>query len=65
MSRIGNKAITVPAGVEITIAEGNEVTVKGPKGTLNRLFHSSMEITFLFSSNSTTPNDLASLTGYP
>ena len=45
MSRIGNKAITVPAGVEITIAEGNEVTVKGPKGTLNRLFHSSMEIT--------------------
>lgn len=45
MSRIGNKAITVPAGVEITIAEGNEVTVKGPKGTLSRLFDSSMEIT--------------------
>ena len=32
MSRIGNKAITVPAGVEITIGAGNEVTVKGPKG---------------------------------
>ena len=38
MSRIGNKAITIPAGVEITIAEGNEVTVKGPKGTLTRQF---------------------------
>ena len=34
MSRIGVKPITVPAGVEITIAEGNLVTVKGPKGPL-------------------------------
>lgn len=38
MSRIGNKTITVPAGVEITIADGNEVTVKGPKGSLSRKF---------------------------
>ena len=38
MSRIGNKTITIPAGVEITVAEGNEVTVKGPKGTLSRQF---------------------------
>ncbi len=38
MSRIGNKAITIPAGVEITIASGNEVTVKGTKGTLTRQF---------------------------
>ena len=44
MSRIGNKAITVPAGVEVTIAQGNEVTVKGPKGTLTRIFDSAMEI---------------------
>ena len=44
MSRIGNKAITIPAGVEVTIAEGNEVTVKGPKGTLTRQFDSRMEI---------------------
>ena len=44
MSRIGNKAITIPAGVEITIAEGNEVTVKGPKGTLTRQFSPLMEI---------------------
>ena len=36
MSRIGNKAITIPAGVEVTVAAGNEVTVKGPKGTLTR-----------------------------
>ena len=44
MSRIGNKAITVPAGVELTIAEGNEVTVKGPKGSLTKTFSPLMEI---------------------
>ena len=38
MSRIGNKTITIPAGVELTITAGNEVTVKGPKGTLTRQF---------------------------
>jgi large subunit ribosomal protein L6 len=38
MSRIGNKAITVPAGIEVIIAAGNEVTVKGPKGELTRQF---------------------------
>ena len=38
MSRIGNKAITIPKGVEIIVAEGNEVTVKGPKGTLTKTF---------------------------
>ncbi|MBR3002746.1 MAG: 50S ribosomal protein L6 [Clostridia bacterium] len=35
MSRIGNKPITVPAGVEVKL-DGNHVTVKGPKGTLER-----------------------------
>ena len=44
MSRIGNKAITVPAGVELKIAEGNEVTVKGPKGSLTKTFSPLMEI---------------------
>ncbi|MCI9313338.1 MAG: 50S ribosomal protein L6 [Erysipelotrichaceae bacterium] len=44
MSRIGNKAITIPAGVEVNIASGNEVTVKGPKGTLTRQFSVLMEI---------------------
>ncbi|MEG1474593.1 MAG: 50S ribosomal protein L6 [Longicatena sp.] len=39
MSRIGNKAITIPAGVEVNIASGNEVTVKGTKGTLTRQFN--------------------------
>lgn len=38
MSRIGNKTITIPAGVELTVNAGNEVTVKGPKGTLSRQF---------------------------
>ncbi|HAO61911.1 MAG TPA: 50S ribosomal protein L6 [Erysipelotrichaceae bacterium] len=44
MSRIGNKAITVPAGIEVTIAQGNEVTVKGPKGELKRVFSPLMKI---------------------
>ena len=44
MSRIGNKAITIPEGVEISVAEGNEVTVKGPKGTLTRKFSPLMDI---------------------
>lgn len=36
MSRIGRAPITVPTGVEITVGEGNHITVKGPKGTLER-----------------------------
>ncbi len=44
MSRIGNKTITVPAGVEVNVAAGNEATVKGPKGTLTRQFSDLMEI---------------------
>ena len=35
MSRIGNKPITIPAGVEVKI-DGNHISVKGPKGTLER-----------------------------
>ena len=44
MSRIGLKPITVPAGVEVTIAEGNHVTVKGPKGTLEREIHRNISL---------------------
>ena len=44
MSRIGNKTITIPAGVEVSISEGNEVTVKGPKGTLIRQFNEMIQI---------------------
>ncbi|MBR5094164.1 MAG: 50S ribosomal protein L6, partial [Oscillospiraceae bacterium] len=36
MSRIGRAPITIPAGVEVTIGENNHITVKGPKGTLER-----------------------------
>ena len=38
MSRIGRAPITLPAGVEVKVGEGNLVTVKGPKGTLERKF---------------------------
>jgi len=43
MSRIGNKPITIPAGVEVTL-EGNVITVKGPKGTLTKELHKNMEV---------------------
>ena len=36
MSRIGNKIITLPAGVSLDISAGNLVTVNGPKGTLSQ-----------------------------
>ncbi len=44
MSRIGNKPITVPEGVEVTLNE-NHITVKGPKGTLQRELHKNMKVT--------------------
>ena len=37
MSRIGRTPITIPAGVEVNVSEANTVTVKGPKGTLERV----------------------------
>ena len=42
MSRIGRMPITVPAGVEVKIGEGNVVTVKGPKGELTAALHPAM-----------------------
>ena len=44
MSRIGRLPVAIPAGVEVTVAEGNVVTVKGPKGTLERALPTEMEI---------------------
>ena len=44
MSRIGRMPIAVPAGVTVDIAENNKVTVKGPKGTLERVLPREMEI---------------------
>ena len=42
MSRIGKKPVIIPANVTVDVAEGNVVTVKGPKGTLNYTFHPDM-----------------------
>ena len=57
MSRIGNKPITVPESVEVKI-DGQKITVRGPKGTLERDVHSKMEVSL---DNSTIvvkrPND--------
>ena len=44
MSRIGKKPVIVPANVTVTIADGNVVTVKGPKGELTYGFHPDMII---------------------
>ena len=44
MSRIGKKPIVIPANVTVDIAEGNVVTVKGPKGTLTNTFHADMNL---------------------
>ena len=44
MSRIGRMPIAIPAGVTVEVAENNKVTVKGPKGTLERVLPSEMDI---------------------
>ena len=59
MSRIGKMPVEIPAGVNITLAEGNLMTVKGPKGTLQRRL--APEITIEIEGSSigvTRPNDL-------
>ena len=43
MSRIGRMPIAIPDGVTVTIAENNHVTVKGPKGTLERTLPAEIE----------------------
>ncbi len=43
MSRIGNSPITVPEGVEVKI-DGQNISVKGPKGTLERQIHPNMKV---------------------
>lgn len=44
MSRIGRMPIAIPPGVEVRVGEGNDVEVKGPKGTLKRQLHPRMII---------------------
>ena len=59
MSRIGRMPIAIPDGVTVTIAENNHVTVKGPKGTLERTLPAEMEIKLEGSEVVVTrPNDL-------
>lgn len=45
MSRIGKMPISIPAGVDVTVGEGNLVTVKGPKGTLSQQLSDKMTLT--------------------
>ena len=45
MSRVGRMPMAIPAGVTVDIAENNHVTVKGPKGTLEKTLPVEMEIT--------------------
>ena len=44
MSRIGREPIAVPAGVNVTIADGNVVTVKGPLGEMTQTFSANLTI---------------------
>ena len=59
MSRIGNKLITVPAGVEVKL-DGQKLTVKGPKGTLEREIHKNISVSVEGNTVKVErPNDLA------
>ncbi len=44
MSRIGKQPISIPSGVEVEIGAAGSVSVKGPKGTLSRVFHQAVVI---------------------
>jgi len=44
MSRIGKQPIELPTGVQVDIADGNVVTVKGPRGSLTQTMHADMLI---------------------
>ena len=58
MSRIGRTPIAVPAGVTVTVADGNVVTVKGPLGVLTNTFNSALTISQEGAViNVTRPND--------
>jgi large subunit ribosomal protein L6 len=45
MSRIGKKPVEIPAGVEVALADGNVVTVTGPRGSLSQTLHPNMTVT--------------------
>ena len=59
MSRIGNKPIAVPAGVEVKL-DGQKITVKGPKGTLEKEIHKNISVSMENNTIKVTrPNDEA------
>ncbi len=65
MSRIGRMPIEIPAGVEVKVADGNVVTVKGPKGTLTKQVPN--EMTVAVEGNEvvvTRPNDLKKMRAF-
>lgn len=45
MSRVGKQPVPIAAGVQVTLAEGNAITVKGPRGELQRTFPEAMRFT--------------------
>ena len=55
MSRLGKKPIQIPKGVEVTL-NGNDVTVKGAKGTLSRVFSTLVSISVADEQITTIPN---------
>jgi large subunit ribosomal protein L6 len=44
MSRIGKKPVEIPSGVEIAVAAGNVVTVRGPRGSLSQTIHPNIRV---------------------
>lgn len=65
MSRIGIKPVTIPAGVTVTVDDNNNVTVKGPKGTLEKQMPAGMEIKVEGETLTVSrPNDLKKMKSY-
>ena len=65
MSRIGKLPVEIPAGVEVSVAENNVVTVKGPKGTLSQSLPTEMDIEVKDNQVIVTrPNDLKKMKSY-
>lgn len=65
MSRIGKQPVTIPAGVTVTVANGNEVSVKGPKGELSRVFQKGITVAVEGSEVTVTrADDSRALRGY-
>ena len=65
MSRIGIKPVTIPAGVTVTVDDNNNVTVKGPKGTLEKQMPAGMEIKVEGETVTVSrPNDLKKMKSY-